>query len=977
MSFSLPGHSAALLAALSVRSAIEEAGIGGATRGEYAAIYGEELGDEYFKVRRRKAYPPLYQLRQNSQQNSSSSAAAAADSVFDNNEADSNHVGVPGSFRCDTPLPLQTAPVRVGTPASSTSSTTTSPQVTPATTASRQLEETQEPHGGGAGDQRSRPSELFLDDDDDSELLRTPKSGRTAGVSEGPDEVDPEMEDDEILESQLTAEIGDVYVPPPGTTPPWENPRRRRILNSPTAGRIECYFLEKDQDMIRVCEANGARDRWVPRERVFWHRGPAGMAEVFDVFGDGEEEDGSEPSARATNNAPLRRRQTAPSNRRGLRRNSSGGVHTPRGFSERNTMSPPNPRRGTPQRQVKRTRTSATTPTSARRRGRSVCSRTPANVDSTLQQWRLFEYLTSATPTQWMREVFCESPDAEVQRVMAEGFHGILPDDELVAMAGDSRQEMPLRIVALMALLSSGDATQNQESCRQVAALVIDELNSAITLAEIGVVILMAICQSISGSIGTDRATSIRTLTVLSLASTVRVRILWSVLSLALPQGLTSPNIEVSEEEILRDLRFKKATLGERLTGGLLVVCGKWLMTGSGPTLKIGTIIPWLVGSGSSASLARRSSEAGSAVVEPSEAPALLTRSDRFPKSAAIHVCRLMMSAGACTAAVDDPFTPTHPLQVEIYYSFLLQHHGDRDRVSKQMERWGGGSPKLAEAVLEILLRDFPQQCCKSGLWEKVENSALYRLVALLPGQEKLPVEALRRLTPPSTWPDRVRLSPCTVDAVWELSIAITNAACHSTALDDGSSGHELEVAVEFLANTLQLLIRSAEDPRPAVLLSSGGLCDDRHLMPLTTKRTPEPRPYWIAMSEDRLRKWYLKTIPESDFGRYIKDYQTGSIRPLSPSLFTKMSEKARRTAAAVAELFYSKLLQLWDAPDVHRGLHRARLLHWIFTESQQPPLDSLKLVENGYKQALLSWLADLSLRPSSFVVNRIKSLFD
>lgn len=591
-----------------------------------------------------------------------------------------------------------------------------------------------------------------------------------------------------------------------------------------------------------------------------------------------------------------------------------------------------------------------------------------------LQQWKLFEFLCSASPTQWVRENIVEASDPEIRRIVKDGSHGIIPDEELMILARDGCSKTPaVRIAALMALLSSGTATQNGDRCGTLAATVIEELNSGTATIDMGIVILLAVCRQISESISAALVKNARALTVFTLAALVRVRVLWSALDLPLPLGLGQAVIEVSEEEVLRDVRFKNATLGERLTGGLLVVCGKCLMIGSPAEMKLATILPWLAVSGAKPVVSyHRPSEEG--VLEPSEPSALFTRSDRFPESAILYACRAMISAGGCSIAVSDSFTPTHSLQVEVYYKLLLENGCDKNSLFMHLEQWSAGSPQVANSLLEIIIRDYPQRCHGTRLWEKVDDADLYRLISKLPASGKLEEGVLRRLTPPRTWLDRVRLSPKTVEVAWDLSRAITEAFCHTRALDDGKNRQEMEAAVQFLVDTLPGLLRTG-DIRPGLLLHCGGLLDPRHIMTWKTKYWPEPRLYWTLLSNERLLNWYADNKPEAEILRYARDHS--GIRTLPPALFTTMSDNTRRTASIVAELFYAKLLEVWKNPDVERGLHRATVLRWIFTQAEAPPEASIKCIEGCYKDALLNWLTTIPLRPPAFVINRIQSLID
>ncbi|KAF4706808.1 hypothetical protein FOZ62_024502, partial [Perkinsus olseni] len=792
MSCYLGGHVGALLSALGARSATEESGMTGVTLAECVAIYGNEDGpryyDEYERERKVEKSPSrLVEGRNDTSQSGSSS-------------------GTPPGDRAS-----------VGTPAS------TDPQVTP-----HHLEDTQEPsrrpNGQGGG------SALFGEEEEEAASHSDDESCASDGTRGDPEETEDNsagevashveegssLGDDEVLESQLDAEVGDIFVPSIGATPPWEDPRRRRIFNSPGAGRIECFFLEEDGERTKICEQGGARLRWVPRELVARHRGPAGSAELFAKFGGDEEDDDEGKAANANAGmASRRRRRLVPSTPKArLRRFNLSPSLTPRRFIENNTtVSSPAMAQG----RAKRLKTS-TTPAAIRASAEAQLK--PVVVDSTLQQWRLFEYLSSASPTQWVRKNISGAADPELKRMVADGFHGLIPDEELLAIARSGHSDTPVRIAALMALLSSGTAAQNKDYCNEVAASVGEELRSGSAPIDIGVVILVAICWQMSECMPIAQAKTARGLIVFTLATLVRVRVLWSVLDLPLPLGLGQATAaDASEEEILRDVRLKNASLGERLTGALLVVCGKRLMSGSGPEMTMATILPWVVVNGPKRATSGRPSEEGEgSVAPPSEPSALFTRSDRFPESAVLHACRVMMGTGACTLAVDDAFTPTHQLQVEVYYKLLLESGCDRGALFTQLDKWGTASPPVAGSLLEIMIRDYPQQCYASRLWEKVEDADLYRLVNRLPGSGKLGEAALRRLRPARIWPDRVRLSPRTVEAAWDMSCALTDAVLYSRALDDGTNYQEMEVALQFLVDALPALL-STGDIRPGLLL--------------------------------------------------------------------------------------------------------------------------------------------------------------
>ncbi|KAF4743245.1 hypothetical protein FOZ62_029936 [Perkinsus olseni] len=965
MSCYLGGHVGALLSALGARSATEESGMTGVTLAECVAIYGDEDGLRYYEEYEREREVEKSRCR-----------------VTEDHD-DNSQIGSPLVNPCPHGAVVQsgsssgTPPgdrATVGTPAS------TDPQVTP-----HHLEDTQEPPRRPNAQRRG--SALFEDEEEEAASDSDDESraaDRTRGDPEGAEdnstgevakhaEEASSLGDDEVLESQLDAEVGDIFVPPIGATPPWEDPRRRRIFNSPRAGRIECFFLEEDGERTKICEQGGARLRWVPRELVARHRGPAGSAELFDKFG-GDEEDDDEGTANANAGRASRRRRLIPSTPKArLRRFNLSPSLTPRRFIENNTsVSSPSLAQG----RAKRLKTS-TTP--AAKRASAEVQHKPVVVDSTLQQWRLFEYLSSASPTQWVRKNISGAADPELKRIVADGFHGLIPDEELMTIARSGRSETPVRIAALMALLPSGTAAQNKDRCGEVAASVGEELSSGSAPIDIGVVILVAICRQMSECMPIAQAKTARGLIIFTLAALVRVRVLWSVLEVPLPLGLGQATAaEASEEEILRDVRFKNASLGERLTGALLVVCGRRLMSGSGPEMRIATILPWVVVNGPKRVTSGRPSEEGEgSVAPPSEPSALFTRSDRFPENAVLHACRVMMGTGACTVSVDDAFAPTHPLQVEVYYKLLLESGCDRGALFTQLDKWGTASPPVAGSLLEIMIRDYPQQCYGSRLWEKVEDADLYRLVNRLPGSGKLGEAALRRLRPPRTWPDRVRLSPRTVEAAWDISCALTDAVLYSRALDDDSNRQEMEAALQFLVDALPALLGTG-DIRPGLLLHCGGLMDPRHTKMLKTKNSPEPRPYWVILSDERLLKWYFDHNPDAEIVRYARDHSgVRPVRPLPPALFTEMSDKTRRTASEVARVFYTKLFEVWKEADVERGLHRANVLRWIFTQDYTPPEASLRCLEGCYKDALLSWLSGISLRPPAFVINRIQSLID
>ncbi|KAF4735400.1 hypothetical protein FOZ62_020811 [Perkinsus olseni] len=556
MSCYLGGHVGALLSALGARSATEQSGMTGVTLAECVAIYGDEDGLRYYEEYERE--------REGDRVEKSPSRLVEG-------RDDTSEIGGPLVNPCPHGAVVQSGSAS-GTPpgdrASVRTPASTDPQVTP-----HHLEDTQEPprrpNAQGGGSALFGEEESASDSDDESRA-----SDGTRGDPEGAEdnstgevvshaEEVSSLGDDEVLESQLDAEVGDIFVPPIGATPPWEDPRRRRIFNSPRAGRIECFFLEEDGERTKICEQGGARLRWVPRELVARHRGPAGSAELFDKFGGDEEDDDDEGTANANAGRASRRRRLIPSTPKArLRRFNLSPSLTPRRFIENNTsVSSPAMAQG----RAKRLKTS-TTPSGSRTSAEA--QHKPVVVDSTLQQWRLFEYLSSASPTQWVRKNISGAADPELKRIVADGFHGLIPDEDLMTIARSGRSETPVRIAALMALLSSGTAAQNKDRCSEVAASAGEEFSSGSAPIDIGVVILVAICRQMSECMPIAQAKTARGLIVFTLAALVRVRVLWSVLDVPLPLGLGQATAaDPSEEEILRDVRFKNASLGERLTG--------------------------------------------------------------------------------------------------------------------------------------------------------------------------------------------------------------------------------------------------------------------------------------------------------------------------------------------------------------------------------------------------------------------------